>query len=231
MTNALEIITGAGRLLQVIRKGEALAADEAMEGLSALNEMIASWGNSSLLVTARTTESFSVSAATSYTIGSGGTLNTTRPTQIVSAYFTSGGLDYPMDYLSEEEYANITLKTITSPFPQYYTYTNGYPLGTIKVYPALGSSATLNLLSEKPLTEFASLSTEGSFAPGVVRALRYNLAIELAPEYGKEPTAAVVKIAAESKSAIMLAIAKNRPIKYMPSSATGWGNVYDGWLR
>jgi hypothetical protein len=231
MTTALQIITGAGRLLQVIRKGEAMAADEAMEGLTALNEMIGSWGNNALLVPSRVTETFSVSAATSYTIGSGGTLNTTRPTKIISAYFTSGGLDYPMEYISEEEYANITLKTITSPFPQFYTYTNAYPLGTIKVYPSLGSSAILNLLSEKPLTAFALLSTDASLPLGWIRALRYNLAMELAPEYGKEPSAAVIAIATQSKQAISLAIAKNKPIKFIPNSTSGWGSIYDGWLR
>jgi hypothetical protein len=230
MTNALEIITGAARLLQALRKGEALSAGEGQEGLSALNEMIGSWGNNALLVPSRVTESFSVSAATSWTIGSGGTLNTTRPTKIISAYFTSGGLDFPMQYVSEEEYALITLKTLTSPFPQFYTYTNAYPLGTIKVYPSLGSSATLNLLSEKPLTEFATLFTSVSLPMGWIRALRYNLAIELAPEYGKEPSAAVVAIAAKSLAAVSLAIAKNRPIKYIPVAATGRGSIYDGWL-
>ena len=83
MTTALEIITGAGRLLQVIRKGEAISASEATEGLSALNEMLGSWGNNALLVPSRVTEAFSVSAATSWTIGTGGTLNTTRPTKII----------------------------------------------------------------------------------------------------------------------------------------------------
>jgi hypothetical protein len=231
MTNALEIITGACRLLQVLRKGETLSSGEGQEGLSALNEMIGSWGNSALLVPSRVTESFAVSSAVSYTIGTGGVLNTTRPTKIISAYFTSGGLDYPMEYISEEEYANITLKEITSPFPQYFTYTNAFPLGTIKVYPALGSSATLNILSEKPLTEFTTLFTEASLPAGWVRALRYNLAVDLAPEYGKEPSAAVIAIATQSKQAISLAIAKNRPIKFVPVTATGWGNIYDGYLR
>ena len=39
MTTALDLITGAARLLGVVRKGEALDDDEATDGLDALNEV------------------------------------------------------------------------------------------------------------------------------------------------------------------------------------------------
>src|SRR5574343_694239 len=110
MTTALQIITSAARLIGIVRKGEALDNDEAVDGLSALNDMLASWSNNGLLCVSRVWEYFTVTSATSYTIGSGQTLNTTRPLVIKSAFFRSGDIDYPLEIISDEEYESITLK-------------------------------------------------------------------------------------------------------------------------
>jgi hypothetical protein len=49
------------------------------------------------------------------------------------------------------------------------------------------------------LTEPATLATELYFPPGYMRAFRYNLACELAPEFGVEPSQQVSRIAMYSK--------------------------------
>lgn len=213
MTTALDLITGAARLLQVVRKGEALAADEAVDGLNALNDMFASWSNSSLMVRQRTLESFSISAAASYTIGSGQTLNTTNPSVIKEASINIAGGDYPLQVLTDEQYADIFLKTLSTNIPEYINYDNGFPIGTIKLYPRLNTSATLNLLTEKPGVDIAALSTTLVFAPGMKRAARFNLAIEIAGEYGVTIPPQVALIARTSRAAIELQIAKNRPMR------------------
>jgi hypothetical protein len=43
------------------------------------------------------------------------------------------------------------------------------------------------------------LATDLAFPPGYLRAFRYNLACELAPEFGVEPTGQVMRIAMTSK--------------------------------
>lgn len=216
MTTALQIITGAARLVGVVRKTEALSADEAADGLVALNDMLASWVNNGLLVTARTWENFIVASASSYTIGSAATLNTVRPMSIKEAFFRIGSIDYPLTILTDEEYERISYKTLSTGYPEYLNYDNGYATGIIRLYPQ--GAGGLHLLSEKPLTAFASLSTTVDLPPGWNRALRYNLAIDLAPEYGESVSAEVVKIAGESLDNIQLSIAKNRPIKFKPQN-------------
>jgi hypothetical protein len=211
MTTALNLITGAARLIGVVRKSEALTADEAADGFVALNDMLASWSNNGLLCVSRVWEYFTVTSATSYTIGSGQSLNTTRPLVIRSAFFRSGDIDYPLEIISDEEYESITLKTLSSDFPRYLSYDNAYPYGTIRLYPQ--GAGQLHLLSEKPITNIAALSTTVDLPAGWNRAIRYNLAIDIAPEYGEAPSPAVVEMAKQSKSDIMLSIAKNRPIK------------------
>lgn len=228
MTSALDLITGAARLIGVTFKSEELDADEAADGLESLNDMLSSWANHGLLVPYRTWESFNVSAAASYSIGSGQTLNTVKPTDIKAAFIRSGSLDYPMEPLTDEEYENIGFKSTTSPFPDYYNYDNGHPYGTLRFYPQLGTSAALHLLTEKPLTAFGALTTSIDLPAGWKRALKFNLAPEMAPEYGQEVPTWVTKIANDSLSAIQLAVAKNRPIKFMPKRLRQ-GNIYTGY--
>lgn len=49
------------------------------------------------------------------------------------------------------------------------------------------------------LSEPATLDTTLAFPPGYLRAFRYNLAMELAPEFGVEPSPQVQRIAMTSK--------------------------------
>lgn len=229
-TTVRDIITGAAKLLGVLRKSEVLSADEAADGFVALNDMIESWSNDSLLINARAWESFNISSGTSYTIGTGQTINTTRPTVIKDVFVRIGDIDYTLIYLTDEEYERIPYKAISTNIPQWYNYDNGFPTGIIRIYPSLSVSAELHLLSEKPITEFTSLNQVIDVTPGTKRALRSNLAIELAPEYQVEPSASLVRMATTSLDLIMLAIAKNRPIKYQ-GTPVARGNIFNGWLN
>lgn len=231
MTTALDIITGAAKLIGVVFKSEALSADEASDGLVSLNDMVSSWSNNSLLIYARTWESFNISAAASYTIGPSQTINTVRPIAIKAAFIRSGGIDYNMRQITDEQYEDISLKSVTSPFPEWFDYDNGYPYGTLRFYPQLGVSAELHLLLEKPLTSFPTLTTQVDLPPGTNKALKYNLAIDMAPEYGVEIPDSVLKGAADSLLNISLAVAKNRPIKFRPDQPNINGRIYGGWYR
>lgn len=228
MTTALNIIEGAARLIGVIRKGEALAADEAADALVSLNDMQASWSNESLLIYTRAWETFTVASGTaSYLIGSAQTFNTTRPTKIVAAFYRFGGVDYPLEILSDEQYElNIQIKTLSS-IPVNLNYDNGYPYGIIRLYPVPPANDTLGLLSEKVLTSFAALTTTVNLPPGWNKALRYNLAAELAPEYGIKLEPEIVAGAMKSLGAIKLGVSKNRPMPYMAAPYRE-PNIYSG---
>ena len=49
------------------------------------------------------------------------------------------------------------------------------------------------------MTQPATIATPLYFPPGYMRAFRYNLACEIAPEFGVEPSATVGRIAMASK--------------------------------
>lgn len=229
MTTALEIIKSAMRKVGVLSKGENPANDEATEALQTLNDLLSSWSNDSLIVYSRTTESFALSGGVaSYTIGTGGTFNTSRPTRIISAYVTTGGVDYPLDIITAENYADITLKT-TQGIPCHLKYDNNYPLATIALYP-VPTGGTLYILSEKPLSPIASLSATVDLPSGWARTLIYNLAVDLSSEYGQPVSPEIFEIAKESKSEIKHAVMVNEPMHWTTEVSTG-RNIYSGWAR
>jgi hypothetical protein len=67
-----------------------------------------------------------------------------------------------------------------------------------------------------------------SLPDGWERALVYNLALELAPEYQQQPDASVAIIATQSLGAIKLAVVRSRPVNAYPQSRSN-GNIYSGW--
>ena len=61
---------------------------------------------------------FLSNGSTSYTIGSGGDIDTIRPSAIFTAYYTLGGLDYPLQVLDYKTYSEIGTKNIGA-IPEY----------------------------------------------------------------------------------------------------------------
>ena len=81
-------------------------------------------------------------------------------------------------------------------------YEPTYPQGTLHVWTVPQQANTLGLMPWVPLTRLQSLDTEVTFPPGYERWLRHALAVEVAPEYGREPSLIVVANLAQSIAAI-----------------------------
>lgn len=189
--------------------------------------MMGSWSNESLLVYARTWEGpFTLTGAESYLIGPGQTFNTVKPTVIVSGYVREGGIDNPLTIINDEEYQLIQLKSQDGD-AWYLNYDNGHPYGRIRLYPK-SSTETLFLLTEKPLTSFASINATVDLPTGWNKALKYNLAIDWAPEFGVSPDPIVIMEANKSKANITRAVIKNRPMTWQ-SDVPRNRNIYSGW--
>lgn len=225
MGTALDIINDSTRLIGVKQKGEALDGDESADALRRLNLLVDSWANEKLMLAQLIERTHSLTSGTgSYTIGSGGTINTTWPIKIERAFTRdSNNLDTSIEIIDNKEWARISLKNTSGLYPAYLYYRRAYPLGTIELYPLPGSGLTLYLEVWDQLTQFTNLSTSASFPPGYERALIYNLAVELAPEYGAALRPEIYELAKQSKADIKTAnlevprMACDLPIGYKTS--------------
>jgi hypothetical protein len=168
-----------------------------MEGLSIDRGAVLSIGS----------DNFSLTAGTvSYTIGSGGAFNTTRPVKIVNAFVRdSSNFDTQLDIIGQEQYAAIKVKSVGNAYPSALYYDNAYAagLGTIYVYPAPQAGLTLYINSYKQFASFPSVTTTLVLAPGYQRMIEANFAIDaalgltsIAPE--------LAKVARESKAAVAM---------------------------
>ena len=202
-TTALDQINGALRLIGVLAEAEAPSASMAQDALTALNQMIDSWSTERLSVFSTIDQIFNWPPSTRIrTLGPTGDFVGVRPIQIDdSTYFrdASTNVSYGIKMINQEQYNNIAVKTVTSTYPQTLWYNATYPDIEIYLYPVPSRVLEFHFVSVSPLTQPAALDTVLAFPPGYLRAFRYNLACELAPEFGVEPSQQVRRIAMYSK--------------------------------
>ena len=203
MATAADQINGALRLLGVLAEGETPSAAVSQDSLTALNQMIDSWNTERLAVFCTQDQVFSWPPSTiKRTLGPSGDFVGNRPIQILdSTYFKdpASGISYGIKLINQQQYNGIAVKTVTSTYPQVMWVNNTFPNVEMYVYPVPTKVLEFHLVSVQELTAPATLVTNLAFPPGYLRAFRYNLACEIAPEFGVEPSPQVRRIAMYSK--------------------------------
>jgi len=189
-----DLIKAAMRLAQVLQKGEDPDDGEMQDGLQAMSMMLHSWAAKKLMVRANVQESFPLSAGVaSYTIGVGGTFNTSKPLAITSAFLRdANNVDTGIDVITREVYDSYQDKAISVARPVAICYDPGLAqqavqTGTILVYyiPDGITPYTLFIDSQKPFTEITAITDTMTFELPYEEAIKYELALRLWPEYHK----------------------------------------------
>lgn len=200
MPTARDVIKRSYRLLAVKAAGESLTGDEGIEALEVLNSILDYFNTQRLMIPAMTKVTHTLVPSTgTYTIGSGATINTTRPQKVESAYITdSNSYDHVMTLVDNKYYSEWYDKTEESDYPDYLYYEPSITTGTIYLLPVPSAAHTLNLQVWSQLTSIANLSTTFSFPPGYQAMVEFNLAEWLAPEFGVKPPALVSQKARET---------------------------------
>jgi len=202
-TSAGDIITGALRLIGVVAEGEDPSSETAADALSAMNQMIESWNTERLSVFSTQDQVFSWPATEiRRTLGPTGDFVGNRPILVDDAtYFKdpTTGVSYGLKLINQQQYNGIALKTVRSTYPQVMWVNMTYPNIEMYIYPVPTRVLEFHFVSVETLSQPAILATMLTFPPGYLRAFRYNLACELAPEFGVEPSRQVSRIAMTSK--------------------------------
>jgi hypothetical protein len=195
VTTANDLITRAFRRGRVIGKDETPAADEAADALAELNDMLDTWWIDKLAVFRILSEQFTlVVGQQTYTIGTGGNFNTTRPVKIVpGCYYTLNGIDRQLTVLTDRKsWDEIPYKSLSAP-PQALFYDEAYPTGNVLFYPTPDVAYTVHINSWSRLQNIAGLTTAIALPPGYNSLIVNGLAIAICPEYGLEAPASVVR--------------------------------------
>lgn len=199
MTTALQIVEDAGGLLQVT----GMTAEEKDDSLRALNSWLSEISASPTGIFKITRENFSITSASNvYTIGSGGDFDTVIPTRIWIAFIRVGTQDYEVNpLLTAAEYAEWPLKSFQRRPTELY-FERDDALGSIFVVPKPDQTYDLHLWSQKPLAQYSALSDSLGLPPDYEPFLKYNLALEIAPNFGANVTDLVFARANKTRKAM-----------------------------
>lgn len=126
-----------------------------------------------------------------------------RPLRVTNAYTrltTSGqsNIDYPCDLWTLTQYSGLGLKNQPGPWPKVLFFNSGFPYATISVWPVPNGAAELHMWTDSVFDAFTSVNGQVNLPQGYSRALKLCLALELAPEYGKQVP---VMLASQAKKA------------------------------
>lgn len=196
-------INRALRLLGVLAEGETPTAAMSNDALTAMNQMIDSWDTERLSVFSTEDQIFTWPAGQiTRTLGPSGNFAGNRPVLLDdSTYYRDPGtnVSFGIKFINQQQYNGIAVKTVTSTYPQVIFVNNTYPDVTMTIYPRPTRDLEWHFISVQRLDKPATLATTLLFPPGYLRAFTYNLAMEIAPEYGIEPSEQVKRIAMTSK--------------------------------
>jgi hypothetical protein len=223
------------RSLRKIGFGEDTPTAKQLEDARAeANSMLDAWNAERFAIYTVNPQTFAITPnKQTYTVGAGGDWNVTRPLKVEAAYLniigaggTSGNLDIPLQVDTDEQYAAIPLKSLTSTLPREIYYSPDYPIGTAFLWPVPTVANNVTLWLRTQLTQFASVNDPFAMPPAYEDAVCYHLAIRLAPEYGKEASATVVQLAKLAKANLKRANAPDIRMSCDPA-VSGNAGIWD----
>ena len=198
-----EQINRALRLLGVLAEGETPSASVSQDSLMALNQLIDSWNTERLSTFVTQDQIFTWPAGlVSRDLGPTGDFIGNRPVLLDDAtYFRDPGtnVSFGVKFINQQQYNGIAVKTVSSTYPQVLWVNMGFPDVTLTIYPRPTRDLEWHFVSVQELDKAADLSTVMYYPPGYLRAFTYNLAMEIAPEFGVEPSPQVQRVAMVSK--------------------------------
>jgi hypothetical protein len=204
MTIVSDLINDALTMIGVLAAGEAVAPEDSALALRVLNRLLDSWSAEKVALLGLSYGTYALNGAASYTIGTGGAFNATRPLAIrsVSTILTNG-VEIPAKLVSAEEWAAIPDKTRTGLAIESVFYDGGYATarGTLYVTPK-PAAGNICFIAYTPVAQFASVNDAVAWAAGYERPFIYCLAADLAPAYGLEISPSLAGLVTQSKNVI-----------------------------
>lgn len=180
-SNRDNIIKAALRKCGVLAEGETPSTESTTNCTQALNNIVVRFATLGMPLWKRTELSVTIVAGTStYTVN-----NSLKAPQVILRD-TTGGVQYELIPKSRYDYNR--LPSNTSGTPVHFTFNPNLENGTLTVWPTPDSTAATNksllVVYQKEFDEFVSSTDTPDFPSYWTDALIYELAVNIAPEYG-----------------------------------------------
>ena len=185
-----DLITGALTEIGVNSVGEVVSADDLRQGSIVLAGMFDSWNAERLYIFAIQRMLFVPTVLKqTYTLGPGGDFNAPRPAKItrygiINLSNPIQPLELPLDSLTEAQWRAIPVKNIASALPQRVWDDQQFPSRNLNFWPVPDVQVNFVIYQWAQLSTWPDYVTDVTFPPGYQEAIRYSLAIRLAPSFG-----------------------------------------------
>lgn len=234
-----DLITAALRRINVLQAGAVPTPEDLADAFLRLQDLMDAWQTERLTIpfvqrTTWTITSTKGTLALPYTVGTGGDVNVLRPTIINWIRYqdtsVSPTAEYSLQMLTDDEWAAIQQKNLTSPLPvaAYYNPTYASNLGSLYLW-QVPTSTTLQgvLYAPAGIAKFGSVDDVIILPPGYSRFIRENLAVELSGEWRDSlpPDPILIHAALESKANIKRI--NMRPLEILSYGIFDSRGVYD----
>ena len=140
----------------------------------------------------------------------------------------SPDLELSLTMLTDQAWEAVPQKDLTNTWPTSWYYNPTFPYGTLQFWP-IPTSTTLQgaIYVKTQISEFDALSSTVTLPPAYFRALVKNLALDLCPSYGKEPSGLLLKQAADSLASLKRANIKPMDLGFPGGALVGRRRGYD----
>ena len=230
-TTPSDIINLALKTANVIGVGQTPLAQDTNDCFNQLNMMMAQWQRRRYMVYNLVTVGLQATGALTYSVGTGGDFNITRPVKLESAFFrmnknTPLPVDYPLEVLrAQEDYNRISIKNLNA-FPQYAYYNTGFPLGELYIWPVPNNQYEIFITVMVQLEAFQTINDQIVLPPEYLDALHWNLARRICVMYGLPITPELTGYAEASMRAIE-EVNSQIPLLHMPVALRGKSGAYN----
>lgn len=235
-----DLIAGAMQDLQLIQEGEVPTASQSAAVFSKGNDWLDMLATQSLTPYAIARTTWTITSATSYTVGTGGDISVARPVNpqaITNIGYSNANFSPAIELqvgppITDDIYASLAIKSYSSPYPVCFYYRPTFPLGTLIPWPIPSASLLTGVMyTQSALAEFTSPSQTISLPPGYRRYCRGSFAREIAPLFGATLSEELKEIIRDGEASVKRA---NIRLRDMTSAAAelfhgdGSSNIYLG---
>ena len=234
--NGGDLIASSLRLIGVLASGETPTGAESSDALLIAQQMIDAWQAERMMIFTITISEFPlVPGQQTYTLGAGGNFNIPRPARIermsiVNLNNPAQPLELPLEMLNEQGWQElIPVKLIQSSLPQRVYDDQAFPLRNLNFWCIPNVAVNTRIYYWTAISTFPDLTTDVTFPPAYLKAIRYNLAVDLAPEFGRSVPPEVAAQAVQTKAIVKNLNAPTLLSFADPAVVNPRGRVYN-WL-